>query len=99
VEDDFFELGGHSLVGIQIISRVREVFAVHLPLKNLFISPTIAALGREIDGLRVSANDSKGQIEKIQRQRPRQSPADVDELSDSEVDVLLKNLMTKNSNP
>jgi acyl-CoA synthetase (AMP-forming)/AMP-acid ligase II/acyl carrier protein len=44
VDDDFFALGGHSLLTTRVMSRVRHAFGVVLPLRALFVSPTVAEL-------------------------------------------------------
>jgi acyl carrier protein len=46
IHDNFFSLGGHSLLATQVISRVRQTFAVDVPLRNMFEEPTIANLSK-----------------------------------------------------
>ncbi|MBD2493305.1 non-ribosomal peptide synthetase [Nostoc sp. FACHB-280] len=48
INDNFFCLGGHSLIVTQMLSRVREVFAVHISFTQIFANPTIAAVAQLI---------------------------------------------------
>lgn len=51
IDDNFFELGGHSLIATSILGRLRTTFAINLPLRVIFESPTIRSLAEHVDTL------------------------------------------------
>ena len=50
IHDNFFDLGGHSLLATQVMSRINNTFAVKVPLRRIFETPTVAGLAQAIGG-------------------------------------------------
>lgn len=50
--DNFYELGGDSLLATRIASRIRSIFAIELPLRDLLEARDLAALAARVDAAR-----------------------------------------------
>lgn len=53
--DNYFELGGHSLLSTKLLVKVSEELQVELSVVAVFRHPTIEALAKEVESLRLAA--------------------------------------------
>ena len=80
-DDNFFDLGGHSLLAVQLLSRLRDEFAVDLSLEVVYNGElTVAELAKTIELYEIGQSDA-GEYAAIL--------AELESLSDEEVRAIL----------
>jgi acyl carrier protein len=62
IRDNFFDLGGHSLLAIQVLSGIRRAFAIEIPLRSLFDSPTVEELALQIAEIQARNNTAPDKV-------------------------------------
>jgi len=81
IHDDFLESGGNSLTAFQLVSRIRDVFHIDLPLSSVFETPTIAEQATAI-AHRMVQHESPVDVEKVLTQ--------IEQLDGEELERLLQ---------
>ena len=56
--DNLFEMGAHSLSAAQLLSRIRSLLRVDLPVSRIFERPTLASLAEAIAVIRAAPTSS-----------------------------------------
>ncbi|HKR14768.1 MAG TPA: amino acid adenylation domain-containing protein, partial [Pyrinomonadaceae bacterium] len=70
IHDNFFALGGHSLLATQVITRLRKVFDLQAPLRQLFAHATIAELAHWVEQALRDESVQSPPLQKASRARP-----------------------------
>jgi acyl carrier protein len=81
VNDDFYELGGHSLTATQLVSRLRDLFEVTVPVQQFLAEPTVASLAEKV---------VQHQAERLDGNTLAQMLSEIQQLSPEELKTLLK---------
>ncbi|MFD7546868.1 non-ribosomal peptide synthase/polyketide synthase [Streptomyces sp. NPDC059816] len=68
-DDSFFDLGGDSLLAMRLVVRVRAVLDTEITVRELFGTPTVAALARLVE-----ANEDGTRTGLVARERPEVLP-------------------------
>lgn len=77
INDNFFELGGHSLMATRVLSKIRAILRLELPLRVLFECGTVAELALAI----LPFEAQPGRTEKIARAMQRVKHISAEDLS------------------
>ena len=67
VTADFFELGGHSLLAAQAMTRLSQAEDVQLPMRTLFVAPTVERLAALVLQTRERGTDPRQHIPRGER--------------------------------
>jgi amino acid adenylation domain-containing protein len=97
IHDNFFDLGGNSLSATQAIAQMRQTLQVELSIRRFFEAPTIAdlALAVEQENRGERERPHLDKIERIERGDSQQLLANLDRISEQEMDALLAEMLNE----
>jgi acyl transferase domain-containing protein/acyl carrier protein len=90
IHDNFFDLGGDSLLATQVVAQLRQSLQVEVSLREFFQRPTIADVAL---ALAAGEKTSSNPIMRVDRGNSSEVLAQVDRLSDRDVEGLLQELL------
>lgn len=79
IHQSFFDLGGHSISATLVAAQVRREFGIELPLRDVFLHPTIAALADIVIERRLDGADSD-ELQALSARLDALSPEELEQL-------------------
>ena len=72
VDDNFFEIGGHSILATQVASRIKQTFALQIPLRTLFENPRLQNVAAVLDELLAKGDQGENvpELKVVDRDQP-----------------------------
>ena len=77
IHDNFLELGGDSLLASRLVTRLRQIFAIELPIRLLFEASTVAELTSRIE--EIQRTEEERELEAMLAQVKELSGDDLEE--------------------
>jgi dihydroxyacetone kinase len=94
-EDDFFRIGGHSLLAARLVAQVNDAFVVAVPIALFLQRPTVANLAAAVTAATARSEADRGPVGPSARGTAARLLSELDQLSDEEVESLLRETETE----
>jgi hypothetical protein len=91
-DDHFFSIGGHSLLAARLVAQVNDAFGVNVRVALFLQQPTVASLAAAVTAATLSPAVGPAPIKPSPRRTAARLLSEIDQLSDDEVESLLRDL-------